>query len=72
MHNFTVAIINSSYMFQLHSSHHQAAYVRRIKGNFIPVVYILLKMVSGRYFGLTYKGIRLLHINKHYNKNIIV
>jgi hypothetical protein len=57
MYCFTVAIINGSYMFQLHSSHHQAVYVRRIKGNFIPVVYILLKMVSGKYFGLIYKGI---------------
>ena len=33
----TVAITNGSYMFQLHSSHHQAVYVRR--GNFIPLTY---------------------------------
>jgi hypothetical protein len=26
------------------------------KGNFIPAVYIELKMFSGRYFGLKYKG----------------
>ena len=57
MHNFTVAIKNSSYMFQLQSSHHQALYVRSIKGNFIPVVYISLKIIHGRQFGLTYKVI---------------
>jgi len=53
MHNFTVAIINGSYIFRLHSSHHQAVYVRSIKGNHIPVVYIELNMISGRYLGLT-------------------
>jgi len=40
MHNSTVAIINGSYMLQLQSSHHQAVYVRNIKGNFIPVDYV--------------------------------
>ena len=65
MHSFTVAIINSSYMFQLWNSHHQALYVRSIKGNFTPVVYIYLKIISGRYFGLTYKGMWMLHTNKH-------
>jgi len=54
MHNFSVAIINGSYMFHIKISHHQALHVRSIKGNFIPVVYIELKMISGRYFGLTY------------------
>jgi len=39
MYNFTVAIINGSYMFQLQSSH-QAVYVRSTKGNHVPVVYI--------------------------------
>jgi hypothetical protein len=43
-------------MFQLQISHHQAVYLRSIKGNFIPAVYIELKMISGRYFGLTYKN----------------
>jgi hypothetical protein len=57
MNYFTVAIINGSYMFQLQSSHHQAVYVRRIKGNFIPVVYILLKMICGSHLGLSYNGI---------------
>ena len=55
MCKFTVTIINGSYMFQLHSSHHQAAYVRSIRGNFIAVAYIRLKLISGSYFGLTYK-----------------
>ena len=55
MHNFTVEIRNDSYMFQLHSSH-QTTYVSSIKGNHVPVFYILLQMISGRYFGLTYKG----------------
>jgi len=32
MHNFTVAIISGSYMFQLQSSQHQAVYMRSIKG----------------------------------------
>jgi len=35
-------------MFQLHSSHHQAVYVRSIRGNFIPAAYIRLKMMRGR------------------------
>jgi len=55
IHNFTVGIINGSYMFQLHSSHHQAVYVRSIRGNYIDVAYTRLKMISGRYLGLTYK-----------------
>jgi hypothetical protein len=57
MHNCTVAIINGRHMFQLQSSHHQAVFVRRIKGNHIPVVYIEFKMINGRYLGLKYKGI---------------
>jgi hypothetical protein len=57
MHNCTVAIINGSYMFQLKSSHHQAVYVRSIKGSHIPVVYIYLKMINGTHLGLTYKDI---------------
>ena len=48
IHNFIVEIINGSYMFQLHSSHHQAVYVRSIRGNFIPAAYIRLKMIRGR------------------------
>jgi len=32
-------------MFQLKRSHHQAVYVRSIKGNHIPAVYIYLKMI---------------------------
>jgi hypothetical protein len=40
MYNFTVAILNGSYMFQLQSSRHQVLYVRSIKGNHIPVIYI--------------------------------
>jgi len=54
MHNFTVAIISGSYMFQLHSSHHQAVYVRFTKPNHIPAVYIQLKMICGRYLSITY------------------
>ena len=65
MHNFTVEARNGSYMFQLKSSHHQAVYVRSTKGNDIPAVYIKLQMISARYFALTYKGMWLLHINKH-------
>jgi hypothetical protein len=58
MHNFTVAAINGSYMFQLHISHHQAVYVGSITGNFIPAAYIQLIMISGRRFlCLTHKGI---------------
>ena len=60
-HNFTVATINGSYMFQLHSSHHQAVYVGSITGNVMLAAYIMLKLISGgRYLGLTYSGIRLL------------
>ena len=39
IHNFTAEITNGSYIFQLHSSH-QAIYVRRIKGNHVPIFYI--------------------------------
>ena len=38
MNNFTVAIINDTYMFQLQRSHHQTVYVRGTKGNHIPAV----------------------------------
>jgi len=55
MHNFTVAIINGSYIYQLQSSHNQAVYVRSIKENHISVAYKRLKLISGRYLGLTYK-----------------
>jgi len=55
MHNFTVAIINGSYMYQGQSSYNKAVYLRSITGNFIPVAYIRLKLISGRYFGPTYK-----------------
>jgi len=56
MHYVNVAIINGSYMFQLQSSHQQAVYVRNIKGKHIPVLYMWLKMISGRYLGLIYKN----------------
>ena len=59
MHYFTGEIRNDSYMFQLQSSH-QTVCMRSIKGNHIPVVYIQLQIISGRYFGITYKGMRLL------------
>jgi len=52
MYIFTVAVINGSYMFQLQSSHHQAVYVRSIKGYHISAVYILLKLISGRHLSL--------------------
>jgi hypothetical protein len=52
MHNFTVVIINGSYMSCLQSSDQLAIYVRNIKGNNIPVVYIHLKMTSVRYLSL--------------------
>jgi len=55
MPNFTVASINDRQRYQLYSSHHQADYVRSIRGNYIAVADIRLKMISGRYFGLTYK-----------------
>jgi hypothetical protein len=47
MHDFTVAIINGSYMFRLQSSPHQAVYMRSIKGNYVPLVYLLLQMIIG-------------------------
>ena len=67
--NFTVTFINGSYMFQLQNNHNQAVYVRSIKRNLIHVVYILLKVFSRRYLGLTYKGIRFLHLHKHLQFN---
>jgi hypothetical protein len=55
MYNFTVAIINGSYIYHLQSSHNEAVNVRSKKGNHLSVVYIRLKLISGRYLGLTYK-----------------
>jgi len=54
-------------MFQLQSSHHQTVYVRNIKENHIslPAVYIEVNMISTRHLAVTYKGMLLLHINKH-------
>jgi hypothetical protein len=43
-------------MFWLQSSHHQAVYIRSIAGNYIPVFYIQLQMISGRDIGLTFRG----------------
>jgi len=43
MHNFTVAITNGSYIYQLQSSHNQIVHVKSIKGNHISVAYIRLK-----------------------------
>ena len=60
------------YIYQLQSSHNQAVYVRSIKGNHIPVAYIRLKLNGGRYLGLTYKDIRMLHIKSVYNIKGIV
>jgi len=57
MHSFTLAIINGSYLIQLQSSHHQAVYVRNINGKFIAIVYIRLKIISGKLLRLTNKGI---------------
>jgi len=57
MHNFIVAIINGSYMFQLQSSNQQAVYVTGIKGNHITVFYIWLQVICVSYLSLTYKGI---------------
>jgi len=56
MHNCIVAITNGSYTFQLQSRNHQAVYVRSIRRNHIPIVYIELKMINGRHIGHTYKG----------------
>jgi hypothetical protein len=43
-------------MFQLQISHHQTVYVRSKKGNCIAAVYIQLTVITGRYCGLTDKG----------------
>jgi len=64
MHNFFVAVINGSYIYQLQSSNNQAVNVGSIKGNHVSVAYIRLKLISGRYLGLTYKDTRMLHIKK--------
>ena len=45
----------SNYKWQQQSSHNKAVHVRSIKGNHIPVAYIRLKLIGGRYFGLRYK-----------------
>jgi hypothetical protein len=55
MHNFTVETRNGSYKFQL-QSRYQAVYVRSITGNHIPVFYLQLQMIGGKYFGITYKS----------------
>jgi hypothetical protein len=41
MHNFTVAITYGSEIYNLQSSHHQAIYVRSVKGKTIPVADIV-------------------------------
>jgi hypothetical protein len=56
MYYVTVTIRNGSYIFQLQSSHQQAVYVRNTKGRHIPAIYIYLKIISGRYLGLTFKN----------------
>ena len=43
MNNFTVAIINDTYAFQLECSHHQALYVRSAKGNHINCSWHIIK-----------------------------
>jgi hypothetical protein len=46
---------NGSYIYQLQSSYNQAVNMSSIKGNHVSVTYIRLKLISGRYLGLTYK-----------------
>jgi hypothetical protein len=60
-------------MFQLQSSHHHDPYVTSRKGYHTPVVHTKLKIIVGKYLGLTYKGISKPHIKKHllYERNLI-
>jgi hypothetical protein len=52
---FNAEIHCSNYKWQLHiAATKQAIYVRSIKGNYIPVAYMRLKLISGRYLGLTF------------------
>jgi len=46
MHNFAVEIISGNYMFRLQSSHHQAVYNKRIKGNYVIYNYIISFYIS--------------------------
>jgi len=46
--------------------------VRNIKGNAIPVAYIRLKPISGRYHGLTCKDTWMLHKKSVYNLQSVV
>ena len=46
--------------------------MRSIKGNHIPVAYIRLKLISGRYFGLTYKDAWMLYIKSVHNTQGVV
>jgi len=57
MHSFAVAVINGSYIYQVQSGHHQAVYIRSMKGSYVPVVHISLQMISGQDLILTYEGI---------------
>ena len=41
--------------------------MRSIKGNHTPVAYIRLKLISGRYFGPSYKDTWMLHIKSAHN-----
>ena len=55
MLGFVVAIINGSCMFRLQSSQHQTVYIRNIKGNHVPVVYMqdgswLVYITAGGHF----------------------
>ena len=46
--------------------------MRSIKGNHTPVAYIRLKLISGRYHGLTCKDTWMLHIKSVYNLQSVV
>jgi len=43
-------------MYQVQSSHYHAVYIRSMKGNYIPVVHMLLQIISGQDLSLTYES----------------
>lgn len=57
MHNFTVEIINDSFIFRLQPKHYQTVYIRSITGNYIPVVHKQIQKIFLQDTGITCKGI---------------
>jgi hypothetical protein len=67
MQTLTQHLKNDSYRFRLQSSHHQAVYIRHIKGNYIPV---RIKVIERTTNALAFMNVILLQSdNRHVSAN---